>query len=254
MRFLLAILGLGFMAPPSRSECLTYCVPGDPGPEETAKGVRIFSSRCRAYGYRGIHTAITRLEGVTYVQVTCETGITPAMKRVLGAFAELSGSSVEIRFPYSLCEVEGEQYGWEPDPAEDRAPEGTGWFRPWKSETAPVLLRNTPLVAKADLLQTVIRDGSGKDHVIWELSKLKTRELQKADRSGNLGVPYLIMDGFVLDSLALTTRTRNEDGEAVPMPRASFSPNSRFIRELLLKPLPFAFLPCEAPGCKAAKD
>jgi hypothetical protein len=254
MKFLLALLGLGFMAPPSRSECLTYCVPGNPGVEEAAKGVRILASRCRAYGYRGIRTAITQLDGVTYVQVTCETGITPAMKRILSAFAELSGSSVEIRFPYSLSEVESEQYGWEAESAEDRAPPGTNWFRPWKSEAAPVLLRDTPLVTRADILQTVLRDRTGKDRVIWELSKLKTRELQKADRSGNLGVPYLILDGFVLDSLALTTRTRNEDGEAVPMPRASFSPNSRFIRELLLNPLPFAFVPCEAPGCKAAKD
>jgi hypothetical protein len=254
MKFLLAILGLGFMAPQSRSECLTYSVPGNPGPEEAARGLRIFASRCRAYGYRGIRTEITQLDGETYAQVTCKTGITPAMKRILSAFAELRGSSVEIRFPYSLCEVECEQYGWEPDSAEDRAPEGTSWFRPWKSETAPVLLRDTPLVTKAEILQTVIRGRNGQDRVIWELSKLKTRELQKADRNGSLGAPYLIMDGFALDSIDLTTRTRNEDGEVVPMSRASFSPNSRFIRELLLNPLPFAFIPCEPPGCKAAKE
>jgi hypothetical protein len=254
MRVLLAILGVFLLSPPPRTEGLTYGVPGNPGTEEVDKAVRQFAARCKGYGYKGIHAIRTERAGASYVQVTCETGITPAMQGTLNAFAELSGSSVEIRFPKYLSDVESEQYGWAWDPAEDRAPEGTKWFRPWNSEAPPLLLRDKPRVTKSEILQTTVRDAGGREMVVWELSRLKTREIHQADRIEKLGTPYLLADGFVVEALDLVTTARNDDGQLMSAPRASFSPTSRITREVLLHPLPFALYRCEVADRRGARD
>lgn len=227
-------------------ETLVYGAPDSAGSEDLAKAAQAMAARCKSYGYKGILAVPIEEEGRTGIQVISDTGFTPEMKRMLDGFAQLSCSSVEIRFRRPLTEIEKEQYQPGADPSQDKAPSGVRWFRFRGSEEEPVLLRDFPVIVKSEILSRQARVKSGAMQRSWEVNGLKTRELLELEKKGRLGTPYLIIDGGVIEALALTTFKTNEEGKRVAAERAGFSPSLRWVREALSWPMPF----CLRGGCE----
>lgn len=236
-------LVLSLSAQTQTDEALLYKAPDGATSEDLTKAAQAFTERCKAYGYKGVQARGMEQNRTKMIQVTCETGFTPEMKNTLNAFAWMTGTSVELRFPYALGEVEREQYQAFPDPKKDRAPKDGKWFRFWNPETPPVLLRDVPMVKKGDLLKGRVRERSGEDRPFWEISTQKTREIREADRKASLGAPYLVLDGLAVEAINLVTLERDPDGQIVPAERLSFTPTLPVVRDALAYPLPFSLQP-----------
>jgi len=93
-----------------------------------------------------------------------------------------------------------------------------------------------------------VKDKSGNTRVFWELNSLQSREIRELERKGKLGTPYLLMDGYVLEAVALTTLERNDEGKIVPAQKLSFTPVMHVVQVALANPLPFALQGEEGGG------
>jgi len=223
----------------SAEDCLYYRAPDAASPEDLTKAAQAMATRCRNYGYKGIQTLVLEREGRKVVQVLCESGLTPEMKAVMNAFGRMSGSSVELRFPAVLSDVEKQQYRPGFRPSDDRAPSGTKWVRFRIPDETPVLLRDDPSVTRGEIQIRTVKDRTGTPRMFWDISQLQSRELRDAERKGKLGSPYLVMDGWAIESVALNTLERNEEGRIVPAARLYFTPTSHIVQEALANPMPF---------------
>jgi hypothetical protein len=154
--------------------------------------------------------------------------------------AQLSGSSVEVRFPAYLSEVEKEQYQARPNPCDDTSPPGASWYRFRNPDETPVLLREEPVATRNEILMRTVKDKSGSTRTFWELSVLQTREIREAERKGKLGTPYLLLDGLVVEAVPLSTLEKNDEGKIVPAPKMSFTPVSHLVQVALANPMPFS--------------
>lgn len=230
---------------PVVDETVVYRAPEGADPDDLSLAAQALVARCKAYGYKGIHAVVLDNVCSKYIHVTCATGFTPEMKRTLNVFARLSASSVELRFPAVLTDVEKEQYQSRPNPAQDTAPQGTQWHRCWNSEEAPVLLRKAPLVTRSDLALREVKDRNGGVRRIWEISSLQTRAIRAAEKKGKLGSPSLLVDGWVVEEVVLNAFEKNEEGKTVPAERMSFTSVSRVLREVLAYPMPVALEPID---------
>ncbi len=226
------------VATTTADDCLYYRAPDSASPEDLTKAAQAMAARCRNYGYKGIQTVVLEREGRKVIQVLCESGLTPEMKAVLNAFGRMSGSSVELRFPAALTFVEKEQYRPGLRPSEDRAPAGTKWFRFRLPDETPVLLRDDPVVTRGEIQMRTIKDRSGSPKMFWDISQLQSREIRDAERKGKLGSPYLVMDGWAIESVSLNTLEKNEEGRIVPASRLYFTPTSHIVQEALANPMP----------------
>lgn len=227
------------MAATAAEDCLYYRAPDAASPEDLTKAAQAMAARCRNYGYKGIQTVVMEHEGRKVVQVLCESGLTPEMKAVLNAFGRMSGSSAELRFPVVLTEVKKEQYRPGLRPSDDRAPAGTKWYRFRIPDETPILLRDDPVVTRGEIQMRTIHDKTGSPRMFWDISQLQSREIRDAERSGKLGSPYLVMDGWAIESVALNTLEKNEEGRIVPASRLYFTPTSHIVQEALANPMPF---------------
>ena len=221
-------------------EFLLYKVPEKATPEDLAKVAAAMTARCKAHGYKGMQASIVEREGRQSLQISSDSGFTPEMRLILNEFAWKSGSSIELRFPVVLTDVEKEQYQAHANPREDKAPPGAKWFRSRAFEVPPVLLRDTPVVTKSEILQKSSKDKTGGFTTLWEISRLQTRELREVERKLKLGTPFLILDGWVVGKVTLTEMEKNEEGQLITAERMSFVPSSALVREALLNPMPFA--------------
>jgi hypothetical protein len=219
-------------------DTIYYRAPESASAEDLAKAAEALATRCGNYGYKGIRTAVVDRGGRRMVQVLCEGGLTPEMKAVLNAFGRLSGSWVELRFPAVLRDAEKEQYRPGAQSSEDRAPAGAMWLRFRDPDQAPVLVRNEPVVTRGEMQVRTIKDASGSPRVFWDLSQLRSREIRAAQQKVSLDVPYLIMDGWVIEAVAMNSLEKNQEGKIVPAARLYFRPTSSIAQEALAHPMP----------------
>ncbi|HLY75164.1 MAG TPA: hypothetical protein VKU80_13670, partial [Planctomycetota bacterium] len=151
----------------------------------------------------------------------------------------MSGSSVELRFPAVQNDVKKEKR----DPPRlrssvDKGAAGTTWLRFRDSDQAPVLFCDEPVVNRGEIQMRTIKDKSGSPRVFWDISQLRSREIRDAEGKAWVGSPYLVMDGWLIESVALNTLERNEEGQIVPAARLYFTPSSRITLEALIYPMP----------------
>jgi hypothetical protein len=219
---------------------LYYRAPDNVDPDDLPKAMAAFSARCKAYGYKGIQTAIVDRACRKVIQVSCESGLTDEMKRTLDILSQLGGTSVELRFPAYLKDVEKEQYQARPNPCDDTSPPGASWYRFKDCAEPAVLLRDSPLITKNEIQFRTVKDKSGSPRVFWELTALQTREIRELERKGKLGTPYLLLDGVVVEAVPLMTLEKNDEGKIVPAQKLSFTPVLHVVQVALANPLPFA--------------
>lgn len=236
VRFAALLIPLFLAAPP---DGLYYRGPDSVDPDELPKAMAALTARCRDYGYKGIQTVIVERQCRKVIQVTCDSGFTAEMKHTIDLLATLGGTSVELRFPARLKEVEKEQYKARTNPCDDTTPPGASWYRFRNSEEIPVLLRDEPLITKNEIQTRTVKDKSGAPRTYWELTTMQTREIRDLERKGRLGAPYLLFDGFVAESVPLTTLEKNDEGKIVPAARMSFAPVQHLLQVALANPLPF---------------
>src|SRR5436190_18919557 len=86
-------------------DCVFYRTPESATAEDATRAAQAMATGCKNYGYKGIHTAVVERDGRKLVQVLCDGGLTPEMKATIDAFAGLSGSAIELRFPAVLSDV-----------------------------------------------------------------------------------------------------------------------------------------------------
>lgn len=227
------------MSQPVLDDCIYYPLPESAGAEESSKAAQALAARCRGYGYKGIQTTVIECDGRKSVQVLCDMGLTPEMKTTLTQFSRLSGTSVELRFPLLLSDVDREQYQPGARPSEDKAPPGARWFRYRNPELPPVLLRETPVVTKGEMQMKTKKERSGSTRTFWEISSLQSREIREAEKKSKLGIPVLVMDGWAIEPVPLNTLEKNEEGRIVSAPRLYFMPTSSIVQEALAHPMPF---------------
>lgn len=220
-------------------DCLFYRTPENASAEEASKAAQAFAARCRDYGYKGIQTTVVERDGRRLVQVLCESGWTSEMKSTMNAFARMSGSSVELRFPVTLSDVEREQYQPGQKPENDTAPPGAKWYRYRNPDESPVLLRDAPAAKGGEIQMRTQKERSGSIRTYWDLSLLQSREIREAEKKGRLGDPVLVLDGWAVESVVLNTLERNEEGRIVPAQRLYFTPASTVVQHALANPMPF---------------
>jgi hypothetical protein len=230
---------MGLLLSISGQEIL-YKAPDEATPQELSKAAKALAARCLGYGYRGIQTTIVDRGCSKVIQVTCETGFTPEMMITLNAFAQLSATTVELKFPAFLTDIQREQYQPGANSKDDKAPPGARWIRRYGPEGSPLLLRDAPIVTKSDILPRLIKDRGSVTRQIWEINPLLTRTIREEERRGRLGTPVLLIDGWALEAVALHGLEKNEEGRTILADRMSFVPVSRVVREILATPLPFA--------------
>lgn len=227
---------LFFSAPPQ--EAMVYTAQDSASAEDLAKTAQAMSARCKAYGYKGVLAAPAEMVCRRIIQVTCETAITPEMKLTLDGFAQLSCSSVELRFPHPLTEIEKEQYQAGSGSLQETTPDGARWFRFRNPEDASVLLRDVPVILKSEILTRQLKDKSGQVQWSWEVNPLKSREILETERKSRLGVPYLLIDGWAIEAAPLTTLEKDDNGRIVAVERVGFAPTQRLVRVALAFPMP----------------
>ncbi|MBV8881988.1 MAG: hypothetical protein JO332_18675 [Planctomycetaceae bacterium] len=220
-------------------DCNFYLTPESASAEEAAKAAQAFAARCKDYGYKGIQTTVVERDGRRLVQILCDGGLTLEMKSTLNAFARLSGTSVELRFPAVLSGVDKEQFQPGARPSEDKAPAGTRWFRFRTPDDPPVLLRDDLVSTRGEIQMKTQKEKTGLIRTFWEISPLQTREIREAETKGKLGAPYLVMDGVAIEPVQLNTLERNEEGRIVPATKFYFTPTSRVVQDALANPMPF---------------
>ncbi|HVR87698.1 MAG TPA: hypothetical protein VMU54_25450 [Planctomycetota bacterium] len=233
---------LAAAAASAADDSLYYRAPESSSAADLAQAAQALARRSQNFGYKGVEAAVVKRDGRMVVQLSCEGGLTPEMKGVLNAFGRMSGSSVELRFPSVPNDVVRDQVRPGLRPSEDRAPAGTKWIRFRNPDEAPVLVRDELAVSRGEIRMRSIRDRSGSPRVFWDISQLRSREIQEADRKARLGSPYLVMDGWAIEAVALNTLERNEEGQIVPAARLYFAPMSRIVQEALANPMPLTLV------------
>ena len=207
--------------------------------EEVTIAAQNLAARCKSYGYKGVRTRVSEERDKKWVEVECDSGFTAEMVGMIRVFGAIRGASIEIRFPYERTEAELEQYQPGADTAQDRAPRGARWYRCLAPKSPPLLLLDSPAVVRQDILITYRRNRRGVMQLSCDISRTRTREIERADLRHRLGTPYLILDGRILQPIHLIRKEIDRDNKRiVTAERASFFPYGSGLREVLLYPLP----------------
>lgn len=92
--------------------------------EATAKAM---TDRAASYGYKGVTAQVTQDGAAARVRLSCPTGITKEMRKVLRMMGTIGGRQVEIRMHYRESQAEREQNLYTPE--NKKTPPGAKWYQ-----------------------------------------------------------------------------------------------------------------------------
>lgn len=193
------ILGLALLLQDAPAT-LTFLPPKDSKPADVERAAKVIEKRCTEFGYKGVRAKV--IDGA--VEVTCETGITAAMRPHIDRMA-MKGFRFEFRVKVILGERQIEQY----QPGKG-APKGAEWVRDaradmevwhlfWSEPRIPISGRVTWVDRRG-----VIRDRPvgywGPTEKFFEFDKGLTEWYRKLSDKHAKGVCLLVDGAVVFDN------------------------------------------------------
>lgn len=121
-----------FRSSATAEDTISYSAPADAKKERVENCAAALKNRCAAYGFAGVTAAVVGEEGGFKVEVTCKTGWTDAMRKVVNIFARVPCKKVELVLTRDLTSTERQQFeedkkGTIEEVLAAAAPAGTRW-------------------------------------------------------------------------------------------------------------------------------